>query len=192
MAASSDFIGDFVGMSHRYPSLGASASAKPHNGPFLGVPAPEEIGAMLNRAPYVSVLMVLLASCANSSPDPGASTTAAAGIDHRLDSGYVLSPQELKLSCRKLTGRMQVRILQIRDHEQRARASAASRWAQQAAMSLYGGSRHGVNPDAEYRRDRAVLEAYNRQLAAKRCKTFDLEAELTPKHVRETPIPAHD
>jgi hypothetical protein len=56
-------------------------------------------------------------------------------------------------------------------------------------MSLYGGSPHGIDPDAEYRRDRALLEAYNRQLSAKRCKTFDLEAELTPKPVRATPTP---
>jgi hypothetical protein len=35
-----------------------------------------------------------------------------------------------------------------------------------------------------------MLEAYNRQLAVKRCKTFDLEAELTPKSVRDTPTPS--
>jgi hypothetical protein len=137
----------------------------------------------VNRTSCAPALVALLASCTSSSPDAGPPATGAG-------EEYVLSAQELKLSCRKLTGRMQVRILQIRDHEQRARPSAASRLAQQAAASLYGGPRHGIDPDAEYRRDRAMLEAYNRQLAVKRCETFDLEAELTPKSVRDTPTPS--
>jgi hypothetical protein len=147
----------------------------------------------INRTLCAPALLALLAGCAGSSPDAGSPATtpvaSAAAGGHQAAEGYVLSAQELKLNCRKLSGRMQVRILQIRDHEQSARPSAASRLAQQAATSLYGGPRQGVDPDAEYQRDRAMLEAYNRQLAAKRCKTFDLEAELTPKSVRETPTP---
>jgi hypothetical protein len=142
----------------------------------------------ITRILCAPALIALLANCTSSSPEPSARAPGAAG-NHRQSGGYVLSAQELKLSCRKLTGRMQVRILQIRDHAQRARLSAASRLAHQAAMSLYGGPRHGIDPDAEYQRDRAMLEAYNQQLAAKRCKTFDLEAELTPKPVWDTPTP---
>ena len=145
----------------------------------------------INRTLCAPALLALLASCTSSSPVAGPPVTGAVGSaaagGHQPGEEYLLSAQELKLNCRKLTGRMQVRILQIRDHQQRARPSAASRLAQQAATSLYGGPRHGVDPDAEYRRDRAMLEAYNRQLAVKRCKTFDLEAELTPKSVRDTP-----
>jgi hypothetical protein len=32
-----------------------------------------------------------------------------------------------------------------------------------------------------------MLYAYNRQLAAKKCKTFDLDAELRPQPVQHTP-----
>jgi hypothetical protein len=32
-----------------------------------------------------------------------------------------------------------------------------------------------------------MLEAYNKQLAVKNCKTYDLDAELKPKDFRETP-----
>jgi hypothetical protein len=139
-------------------------------------------------------LLVLLASCTSSLPEGGAPGTApaapSAGATGALPSeSYVLSAEELALSCRKLTGRMQVRILQIRDYEQRPKPSPVSRLAQRAATSLHGGSRHEVDPDGEYRRDRAVLEAYNRRLAEKKCKTFDLSAELRPKSVRETPTP---
>jgi hypothetical protein len=148
----------------------------------------------IKRTLSASALLALLASCASSPPDGDAPATAreapaATNDSPQPDEGYVLSAQELKLSCRKLTGRMQVRILQIRDYEQRTKPSASSRLAQQAATSLHGGSRRGIDPDAEYRRDRAILEAYNQRLAAKKCKIFDLEFELKPKSPRETPTP---
>jgi hypothetical protein len=147
----------------------------------------------IKRNLSASALLLALASCTSSPPKDGAPAmapaAAAAADSTQPEGGYVLSAQELALSCRKLTGRMQVRILQIRDYEQRAKPSPASRLAQQAATSLHGGSRHDIDPEAEYRRDRAMLEAYNRRLAAKNCKTFDLEAELKPKPIRETPTP---
>jgi hypothetical protein len=147
----------------------------------------------INRTLCAPALLALLASCASSAPDapsPATAAVASAAVgSHHPVAGPVLSAQELKLSCRKLTGRMQVRILQIRDNEQHASTSAASRLAQRAATSFYGGPRHGIDPDAEYEQDRAMLTAYNRQLAAKGCKTFDLDAELTPGSVRETPTP---
>jgi hypothetical protein len=146
----------------------------------------------IKRILSAPALLLVLASCTSSPPRDGAPAMAAAADSTQPDVGYVLSAQELALSCRKLTGRMQVRILQIRDYEQRARPSPASGLAQQAATSLYGGSRRGIDPDAEYRRDHAMLEAYNRRLAEKKCKTFDLAAELRPKSVRETPTPTKE
>jgi hypothetical protein len=138
------------------------------------------------------LLVVALASCGGPPPDVGWPGTAAlpavAAGSHQPDE-YTLSPQDLKLSCSKLTGRMQVRILQIRDYDQRKKPSATSRLAQQATSALYGSDRSVSDPEAEHRRDRAMLEVYNRQLAAKGCKSFDLEAELRPKPVRETPTP---
>lgn len=149
----------------------------------------------LNRTLFAPALLVFLASCASPPSDgiaPVTASEAPAAGSPQPDESYVLNPQELKLDCRKLIGRMQVRILQIRDHNQRARPSGASRVAQQAATTLYGGSQQGMDPDAEYRRDRVTLEAYNRQLGAKKCKTFDLEAELKPKPARATPTPTRE
>lgn len=108
---------------------------------------------------------------------------------HQQNGAYVLGPDELKLDCKKLTGRMQVRILQIRDHNQRQQPSTAGRSVQSAVQPIFGGTTRGMNPDGEFARDRAVLDAYNRQLAAKNCKTFDLDAELRPKPITETPTP---
>jgi hypothetical protein len=43
---------------------------------------------------------------------------------------------------------------------------------------VFGGSSAGADRDADYARERAKLEAYNRHLADKSCRTVDIEAEL--------------
>lgn len=113
---------------------------------------------------------------------------AAAGT-LKADGTYELGPEELALDCKKLSGRMQVRILQLRDAGERKRSTDIARGLQTASNAAFGGSSYGTDPDGEHRRDRAILNAYNRQLAAKGCKTYDLDAELRPKPVTETPRP---
>jgi hypothetical protein len=49
---------------------------------------------------------------------------------------------------------------------------------QTGSTALYGGSARGADRQAEYARERARLEAYNRLLASKNCKTLDIDAEL--------------
>lgn len=92
---------------------------------------------------------------------------------------YVLSDEEKGIDCKRLTGRMKIRILQIRDDRKRVRSSELSR-SLHAAQGQFGGSAAGSDPDGDAARDRAMLAAYNGQLAAKGCKTLDLEAELKP------------
>ncbi len=60
-----------------------------------------------------------------------------------------------------------------------AKTSAAARGVQALTTPICGGTKEGVDPDAQYRKDLAMLEAYNRQLAFQKCKTFDLDAELS-------------
>lgn len=129
--------------------------------------------------------------CANSSSGPSAnplltevadkSAVAAPGA-----SGYALSGEELDYDCKKLTGKMQLRILQIRDEQQRDRSTLLAR-AMNAALGGFVGSTAGADPEGRYVKEVAQLRAYNAQLAAKGCKTYDLNAELVPKDFRETP-----
>jgi hypothetical protein len=103
-------------------------------------------------------------------------------------SGYQLSAEELGFDCKKLTGTMQIRILQIRGYDTNRKASAAARGVQTLATPIWGGTKEGVDPDGQYQRDLAMLEAYNRRLADKKCPTFDLAAELATKQ-DTTPAP---
>lgn len=99
------------------------------------------------------------------------------------EAGYRLNDTERNLDCRTLTGRMAVRIMQLRDYHSRVQASAASRGIQSTVSPILGGgsgSSAGLDPDGRYARDRAQLAAYNELLAQKDCANFDIEAELNP------------
>jgi len=104
-------------------------------------------------------------------------------------SGYQLSEEELKFDCKKLTGLMQIRILQVRGYDSNKKATAAARGIQSLATPIFGGTKEGVDPDGQYRKDLAMLQAYNRQLGVKQCRTFDLDAELASTANDVTPEP---
>ena len=151
-------------------------------------------------SPKVQLVLMLagtlLSACvgAESGGLPAADAPAAAKPAPAIQPGlqpdgtYVLSPSELALSCKKLTGRTLVRILQIRDHELSRSGSIAAQQIQKVVSPVLGGTERGADPDADYRRDRAIVEAYNRRLAEKGCKSFDLVKELQPKPAAESPV----
>lgn len=114
---------------------------------------------------------------------PGASAGATGTV---TKSGYALSADEQALECKQLTGRMQIRILELRDYNERNRSTMLSR-ALQTGTATFGGPKAGLDPDGTYATDMARLEAYNQQLAAKGCKTYDLESQLQPQDYRVTP-----
>jgi hypothetical protein len=148
------------------------------------------------RAQIFAVASVLACGCASKNvdtppnfvsdippPSDGVTTGALQG------SGYQLSEEELKFDCKKLTGTMQIRILQMRGYDTNKKTSAASRSLQSLTTPIFGGTKEGIDPDGQYLKDRAMLEAYNRQLGVKQCKTFDLDAELAIKSTDVTPTP---
>ncbi len=143
-------------------------------------------------ASLVATAALVLQACAATTqegPAALAETASTAQPPASSKAGYVLTPEEAALDCKKLTGRMQVRILQVRDYRERDKTTLVSRGMQVATSSVIGGTQEGVYLDSRYEKDRAMLEAYNRQLAAKNCKTFDLAAELKPQPVTRTPTP---
>lgn len=135
------------------------------------------------------LLATLAAGCAGSTP---AETTAATVTTSAPAAGgaYQLSAEEKALDCKKLTGRMQVRILQIRDYESTSKGSMVARGLQSAVSKATSSSSYGTSPDEQHARDRAMLDAYNAELAAKNCRTFDLQKELAPgQSAKATPYP---
>ena len=93
---------------------------------------------------------------------------------------YHLTDQERELDCKKLTGSISIKILQMRDASTRAKPSAIAASAQAAARPIIGGTTYGQDIATDVKRDRARLETLNGTLASKGCPTFDLDAELKP------------
>ena len=127
-------------------------------------------------AAIVSALTCACTSASNDSPptfvDKPPLTGDATGFT------YELSEKEKRYNCRKLTGVMQVRIQQMRGKNGRPKTSLASRGIHAVNKSVYGETAGRVDPEEQYTRDHAMLEAYNHRLATKNCKTFDIAAEL--------------
>ena len=117
-------------------------------------------------------------SVAGDSPVTISAATASTTSDAAAPA-YVLSDEEKSVDCKRLTGRMKIRIMQLRDEASRVRTTELSR-SLQSATSKFIGSSAGSDPDGDHRRDMGMLEAYNGQLAAKGCKTLDLSTELKP------------
>lgn len=133
------------------------------------------------------VLLILtataLSGCAIGALDQGSgdSIVTAAGPDRARGTGaaYVLSSDEKEYDCKQLTGRMQIRILELRSANPALATSGLSRTLQGASTAVFGGTKAGLDPTGEHARDLAMLEAYNRELAAKDCRSYDLDAALT-------------
>ena len=119
------------------------------------------------------LLAVLLGACAS-----GASIRGSGVGTMSANGRYLLSADEKKQDCRRLRGRMQIRILQVRSARTRAPTTVTSRVMQKSLTPIYGGTRYGADTDADMRRDIAQLKAYNARLGELKCPTVDLEREL--------------
>lgn len=147
---------------------------------------------MMTRAGAVAVAVttaVMLCGCAGQSAPPPSLLPERPLTNDATGFSYQLSDKEKKYDCKKLAGVMQIRILQIRDYDSKRKASLAARSVQTVATPIFGGTTTGIDPDAQYHKDRAMLEAYNAQLAAKKCKTYDLDAALSSQGLYDMPRP---
>ncbi|MFZ0853381.1 MAG: hypothetical protein WAO08_29810 [Hyphomicrobiaceae bacterium] len=94
------------------------------------------------------------------------------------NGSYELSQTEKERDCKRTLGSMQITIARLKDPGFRNEPSAVSSTIQSGSAALTGASGRGADRQAEYARERARLDAYNRLLASKNCKTVDIDAEL--------------
>lgn len=138
------------------------------------------------------VTTIVVSACATALPggSPTLPKAPPPETSGKLQGGsYVLSDAERALDCKKLTGRMQLKILQTRGADQRPTASIAARATQSVVTPVFGGTGFGADPKAEIAKERAVLVAYNEELRRKGCPVYDLDAELATTDVKRTPRP---
>ena len=68
--------------------------------------------------------------------------------------------------------------MQLRDSQTRPQSTALAKSAHALAAKIDGAPARGADPAADYARDREQIDALNRRLAEKKCKTVDIDAEL--------------
>jgi hypothetical protein len=139
---------------------------------------------MFARALILCTLL-LLAACAAALPGYTPAPFKESSAMKPMKSGdmdtagtYHMSGQEKSTDCKHLRGAMMVTIGRLRERAKEVGTSSLALGANKLAKPFLGGSDKGLDRDAEYERDRARLEAYNRHLADKGCQTVDIEAEL--------------
>ena len=96
----------------------------------------------------------------------------------RADGRYVMSETEKTMDCKRMTGSMLITISRLKDARNRAVGSDLAMSTQKAVKQLSGGSSVGADPEGDHARERAKLEAYNNELAARNCAKLDIEAEM--------------
>jgi hypothetical protein len=128
---------------------------------------------------------LLLAACAAALPGYTPPSFKESKVFKPKQSGdmdaegtYHMSSQEKRTDCRHIKGSMMVTINRLRHRDKEVGTSSFAVGANKLAAPLWGGSGKGLDRDAEYQRDRARLQAYNRHLADKGCQQVDIEAEL--------------
>ena len=102
---------------------------------------------------------------------------------------YELSAAELALPCRRLSGRLQVRLLQVRNAPVAAPSTSSQALRQASAPVLKAGG-YGTDPAADRARDLALIESYNKRLIELKCPSYDLARELNPAAGNTLPTPS--
>lgn len=130
-----------------------------------------------------SLPVVAPATAKDAKLNPKNAPAQVGGVDEA--GAYKLSAEELGYDCKRLAGRMQVRLLEARSYDPSQKSSALSRGMQSATKPVVGlllgkASGYSADPDTNHANDIAMLRAYNARLAAKGCRTYDLDAELGP------------
>ncbi len=140
---------------------------------------------MLARLAACSLLL-LLGACAaglpgyvpDSGKKKGKFASPYTSGEVTSDGVYQMSEQEKLMDCKRTTGSMLITVSYLRHRDTEVGTSEVAVAASQAAKPFMGGTGRGLNRDAEYHRARARLDAYNRHLAAQKCPTLDIDAEL--------------
>ncbi len=124
-----------------------------------------------------------LADAKKKAPAPAKVTDA----EQAAVSSGVLTQQEARLSCKRMAGQMQIRILEHRGGGAKRQSSSAAQGLQSTVVPLFGGSQRGADAASDAARDLARLKAMNEILISRNCPHYDLAAELAMDQGAPTP-----
>lgn len=120
----------------------------------------------------------ILAAPADADQSPRNAAGSAASL---------LSPGEREMNCKRMAGRMQVRILELRGAGVSRTGSDFAQTMQSTAQPIFGGTRRGADTAGDNARDIAKLREMNTILKSRGCPHYDLDAELAKDAKAPTP-----
>ncbi len=95
---------------------------------------------------------------------------------------------DAELNCKQITGRLQLRIMQVRGYTDHTQASNFSRSVQSVFVGTVGTSDKGIDPTGDHAADLKQLQDYNQRLVALGCRSFNLDHDLSlPADTKDTP-----
>ena len=136
--------------------------------------------------------VICLSGCATQSFTP-AIVKSGLSSDIAKNGTYALNSDELDLSCNKLKGRIQLRVLEVRDRSLKQNPTLLSTYLQQTAGNMQqivnnfqtdSTNKTGDTAASQERdnidtvQDLAVLTAYNQRLGQLGCDQYDILTEL--------------
>ncbi len=151
------------------------------------------------RTALAACILSALTGCAANNLEPVTAATAgfvpAASGDGNIQTvaatSYELTPEEHDYDCKHLTGQLQIRILELRSRLSDAQTSALSRSLNTVGSAAFGGTSFGLDPKSDRAHDVAQIKAFNDELVAKQCRSFDLAKALTGTDLPPSPtVPA--
>jgi hypothetical protein len=130
-------------------------------------------------------ILLLLAACAAAmpgyTPPPFKESKNAQPMksgEMTPDGRYEMADEEQKMDCKRTAGSMSIIIERLKYRASEVGSSQLAITGNKLVSPMRKTSDKGLDRDAEYLRDRARLEAYNRHLASKGCATVNIAAEL--------------
>ena len=99
----------------------------------------------------------------------------------------LLSEEEVGLNCKKMAGRVKIRILELRGGGPQRQGSAAAQGIQSTLTPIFGGTKHGSDVAGQAARDIAKMKAMNEIMKARKCPYFDVDAELAQPVTARSP-----
>ncbi len=109
------------------------------------------------------------------------------GAEQAAVSSGALTTQEAQLNCKRMAGRMQVRIMELRGGGTQRKGSSSAQGMQSALVPIFGGTSRGADAQGDRANDLTKMKAMNDILVARNCPYYDLEGELAKGHHAPTP-----
>lgn len=98
-----------------------------------------------------------------------------------------LTAKDAQLNCKRMAGRMQIRILELRGGGVQHKGSGAAQGMQSVLTPIFGGTKRGADAPGDRTRDLAALKAMNEILISRNCPRYDLDGELAKGQDAPTP-----